>query len=401
MTKITDKKQANRMVLLFMFTYMVSYITRINYGAVIAEITSAEHIKNSVASLALTGSSVTYGAGQLVSGYLGDKFQPKKLVFWGLITTITTNLLLPLCTDAYQMTAVWCVNGFAQAFMWPPLVRLMTALFDAETYKKACVYASWGSSFGTIAVYLMSPVCIGLAGWKLVFVVSAVCAVFMAVLWMKKCPIIESEPREKTEESASAKLHIPQILLLAGVMLAIVLMGALRDGVTTWMPSFVADSFHLDQKIAILTGVILPLFSIATFQITSVLYRKKVPNELRLSGLIFLTGFVSALLLALCGGWNAAAAVLFSALLTGCMHGINLMLNCMVPPYFYKFGRVSFISGLLNSCTYVGSALSVYGFAVFSEHVGWMGTIYLWSAIALAGALICLALQKKWSNFSK
>ena len=68
MQKITDKVQVSRMIFLFMLTYLVSYVTRINYGAVIAEITKAEHIKNSLASLALTGSAVTYGTGQLISG---------------------------------------------------------------------------------------------------------------------------------------------------------------------------------------------------------------------------------------------------------------------------------------------------------------------------------------------
>ena len=103
MNKITDKKAADRIILLFMLTYLISYVTRINYGAVIAEIIDAEHIKKSIASLALTGSAVTYGAGQLISGYMGDRIQPKTLVFSGLAATTAANLLLPLCGNAYQM----------------------------------------------------------------------------------------------------------------------------------------------------------------------------------------------------------------------------------------------------------------------------------------------------------
>ena len=37
MQMLTEKKQVNKLILLFTITYMVSYITRINYGAIISE----------------------------------------------------------------------------------------------------------------------------------------------------------------------------------------------------------------------------------------------------------------------------------------------------------------------------------------------------------------------------
>ncbi len=403
MPKITDKAQVSRMIFLFMLTYLVSYITRINYGAVIAEMTKAEHIKNSLASLALTGSAVTYGTGQLISGYLGDRIQPKHLVFAGLLTTTATNLLLPICSNVYQMTVLWCINGFAQAFMWPPLVRLMTSLFTKDAYGRACVVVSWGSSFGTVLVYLLSPACIFIGGWRLVFYVSGACALIMALVWRFKCPLIEKEGTadETHKEEASQMQGGGTLLLLLGIMTAIVLQGMLRDGVTTWTPSMLSDVFHLSSSTAILTGVVLPLFSVAAFQIASVIYRKLVHNELKLAGLIFAVGFAAAVLLAFFGTKNAAFSVAAAALLTGCMHGVNLTLICMVPQHFEGKGKVSFVSGMLNSCTYVGSAVSVYGFARFSEHFGWTGTIWLWSVISLLGAVLCLFLCKKWNRFTE
>lgn len=403
MHKITDKVQVSRMIFLFMLTYLVSYVTRINYGAVIAKITKAEHIKNSLASLALTGSAVTYGSGQLISGYLGDRIQPKHLVFAGLLTTMATNLLLPACSSVYQMTFLWCINGFAQAFMWPPLVRLMTSLFTKDGYGRACVVVSWGSSFGTVLVYLLSPVCIFFGGWRLVFYVSGACAMVMALVWRFKCPLLEKEKtvmEAKTEEKKQMQ-GSGTLMLLLGIMAAIVLQGMLRDGVTTWTPSMLSDVFHLSSSTAILTGVVLPLFSVAAFQITSVIYRKFVHNELKLAGLIFTVGFASAFLLAVFGNQNAVFSVAAAALLTGCMHGVNLTLICMVPQHFEGKGKVSFVSGLLNSCTYVGSAVSVYGFARFSEHFGWTGTIWLWSVISLLGTVLCLSLCRKWNTFTE
>lgn len=400
MNKITDKRAVTRITFLFMMLYLVSYVTRINYSAVIAEMVNAEGIQKSLASLALTASAVTYGVGQLISGFLGDRVEPKRLVFCGLLVTVSMNVLIPLCRTPYQMTLVWGINGFAQAFMWPPLVKLMTMLLAEDAYKSACVRVSWGSSFGTILVYLVSPVCIHFAGWRTIFLLSALCAALMAVLWLKKCPSI-GDPSGVSGRETAKHVQIPKsvFLILPCIMLAIILQGMLRDGVTTWMPSYISETFHLSSKTAILSGVILPLFSILTYQITSLIYRKVLHNELLLAALIFFVGFMAAMLLFLTKSASVWLSVLFSALLTGCMHGVNLILICMTPPYFKRFGRISFMSGLLNFCTYAGSAISTFGVAVFSDAFGWNSTVFLWALIALGGAVVCFALCKCWSRF--
>ncbi len=107
MIPLTTKKEVQRITLLFTITYMVSYMTRINYGAIVSEMASAEKLSKSMLSLALTGSFITYGTGQIISGVCGDRFSPKKLVFGGLLVTMLMNLLIPFCQNPYQMLAVF------------------------------------------------------------------------------------------------------------------------------------------------------------------------------------------------------------------------------------------------------------------------------------------------------
>ena len=104
-SKLTNQKEIKKLTLLFMFTYMVSYITRTNYGAIISEMVQATSFTKSMLSMSLTGSFITYGLGQVISGVLGDKFSPKKLVSIGFVITVCMNLLIPLCTNPYQMLA--------------------------------------------------------------------------------------------------------------------------------------------------------------------------------------------------------------------------------------------------------------------------------------------------------
>ena len=67
MNKLTDKKQIQKITYLFMITYMVSYITRINFGAIVSEMVNDTGISKSMLSLSLMGSFVTYGVGQIIS----------------------------------------------------------------------------------------------------------------------------------------------------------------------------------------------------------------------------------------------------------------------------------------------------------------------------------------------
>lgn len=394
---LSNKRQINSLAWLFALTYMISYITRINYGAIISEMVVATGLSKSMLSMALTGSFITYGVGQVVSGICGDKLSPKKLVSWGLMASVLMNLLIPLCKSPYLMLGVWCVNGFAQSFMWPPMVKILTAVLTEEDYKKVTVKVSWGSSFGTIAVYLISPLIISLLSWKWVFLFSAACGLAMILIWNRFAYDAEPAQKEAATQADSTWKHLFTPLMI-GVMLAIIMQGMLRDGVTTWMPSYISETYNLSSIISILTGVVLPLFSILCFQISSRLYRSTFKNPLLCAGVIFGVGMVAALALYLLTGQNPVYSVILSAVLTGCMHGVNLILICMIPPYFKKYGKVSTASGVLNSCTYIGSAISTYGVAVLSEHFGWSVTLLVWLLIALVGTALCLICVRPWKK---
>lgn len=375
--KLTSRQSVRSLTMLLTAVYFVSYLTRVNYGAVVSEIVAVEGIRKSAASLALTGSAVTYGAGQLFSGCLGDRIEPRRMVCCGLCITILANLSIPMCHTVAPMAVVWTVNGFAQSLMWPPLVRLMSSLLSAEDYQRTCVQVSGGSAAGTAAVYLAAPLLIQLSGWRSVFIVSAAAAGLMLLVWLRRCPRLPAEDGHDFPGNSCPRQAFRFSGLLAVIMVCILLEGMLREGITAWMPSFISESFHLSSSISILTGVILPLFSILIYNVTGVIYEKAISNVPRLSALIFLAGGGAALLLARFMTASAPLSILLSAVIVGSMHGISLLMTCMVPPVFACHGRVSFISGLLNAATYVGSAISNYGIAVFAEGFGWSRTVSL------------------------
>ena len=51
---------------------------------------------------------------------------------------------------------------------------------------------------------------------------------------------------------------------------------------------------------------------------------------------------------------------------------------------------MSTASGVLNACTYIGSALSTFGISYIAKNVGWDKALIAWLAVVVLGTLMCL-----------
>ena len=132
---LTTGRQRNAFCFLCCLVYFMSYLTRMNYAASLAEIQEDLAISKNLTSLPVTGSFFSYGAGQLLCGFLGDRWSPGKMIFAGLLSTCACNFVVALCPSIGVILPVWCMNGLFQAMLWPPLVRIMAERLDAEAYE--------------------------------------------------------------------------------------------------------------------------------------------------------------------------------------------------------------------------------------------------------------------------
>ncbi len=105
--------------------------------------------------------------------------------------------------------------------------------------------------------------------------------------------------------------------------------------------------------------------------------------------------FFSSLILVFAFSTHIVLSILLIAIVTGCMHGINIMLIGILPSRYKNENRVSTISGMLNAFTYVGSALSTYGTAALADSFGWKFTITIWCAITLMGTALTFIVIRK------
>ncbi len=411
--KINDRRTSSLLAWLCALTYLGSYMTRVNFAAVTVDIMNDMSWEKSAISAVTTALFISYGAGQLVSGKLCDKFKPHHIASLGLLSSVILNFLIPFCTAIPQMTAIWFINGLAQAMMWPPIVKIMATYLHTDDYQRASVIVSWGGMGGTVAVYLISSVCITLSGWRTVFYICAGITLAVWVLWSIAYPRLISRaeqseaqhlPAGATEtHSATSVLPMPRALyfVLISILLISVVQGALRDSITTWLPNYIVETFDMGDSIAVLSGVIIPIVNMEIYPIVLKIYRRFFTNELTCAATIFVLSTALAVLLYFTYSSVAIVGVLLLALICATMHAINFLIIALVPKRFSRFGNVGTISGLLNSFVYVGSSISIWGIARIAEAWGWQTTIAVWGIAAAVGIGLCLSIARKWSNVYK
>lgn len=395
--------------------YFASYVMRVNFAVLIVNIGAQTGMEKSTLAAVVTGLTVSYGVGQVLCGFLGDRIKPQRMITVGLFVALLCNVSIVFCKDVALMTVIWTINGLAHAMLWPPIVKLLSLYLDDAAYGYAVVRISCGSSVATICLYALCPLLLSFTDWRGIILLCAAVGGVILLLWVLLEPrLLKNRPvmgvsagadEGSTAAAPASNKALPKTvwLPLLLVMLGIVAQGMLRDGVTNWMPSYLLESFGLGEEQAIFSTVILAVLGMVSFCVFDLLHRKVFQNEVFCAAVIFALAFACAAVLYVLNLFSAA--VVFSMLLMGvlvaCMHGVNLMLITVVPKRFVKSGKVSSFSGILNACTYVGASISTYGFARLAEVFGWNVTVLSWALIALCGFAFCMVAFPLWSRFRR
>ena len=276
--------------------YFTSYCMRVNLAVMLVKICSEMQVEKSALAIVITGLTIAYGVGQVVSGFLGDRIKPQHIIPAGLALAVACNTGIFFTSTIPAMTVIWSVNGFAHALLWPPIVRLMSMHLSAEDYSFAAVRVNQGSSIATIALYLFCPILLGFMQWRTIMLLCAAWGAIMIVLWFalfphifKKVDISEEKAEISVPTSSQKALPIPLYIFgsLALIMPGIMLQGMLRDGVTNWMPSFLLETFGLNEENSIVSTVILAIFTMISYSAFAALQKRFFKNEVTCAATIF------------------------------------------------------------------------------------------------------------------
>ena len=411
------KTSGGAIVALCALVYFVSYFARKDFAAIMASMIKDEIITKPQGGFIGMGLFIAYGAGQLVSGYLGDKLRPRTLLIAGLATTMLANLAMPLLPNTTLMIPVWAINGFAQAMLWPPIVRILADNLDHDRFVTANLIVTMAAHVSTILLYLYVPLCLQIASWETVFfTASIITAVTLTIFVISMFFVtldrgVTARQTQASETYATGAKQESFLALFARVGLipiffAIIAMGFLRDGIESWLPTLYGEAFGRTASESILVSAILPVFSILSVTLIKIAHKTKLfSNESRGSAVLFLSAAALCVPLAVLINFEQSAlrlvCLILAALICGTMHAINFLYISCLPGRFAAYGKAATASGFCNAFTYVGAAISMYGISALAENLGWSATAISWIGVAGLGLLFSLVALKKYTAFLK
>lgn len=413
MEKSREKYSGTAIILLCSLVYFVSYFARKDFAAVMVSMIDDKIIDKAMGGFIGMGLFVAYGVGQLVSGYLGDRIKPKTLIIFGLATTALCNFLMPLVPNSALMIPVWTLNGFAQAMLWPPIVRILADTLDSERFVTANLIVTAVAHISTILLYVYVPLALTYMDWQTVFyTASVVTLVIMIVFIVAMARVTLSAPGVKKAATVSEKNDMNEgfmsLFVRAGIIpifFAIVMMGFLRDGIESWLPTLYSEAFGRDPKESILVSAIVPVFSIISITAITAAHKTRLfSNEARGAAILFAFSIVVCIPLAILINFEASAVrllcLVLATLVCSSMHSVNFLYISCLPRNFAKYGRAATASGFCNACTYVGAAISMYGIAAVADSMGWSATVVTWIFIGAVGAVCSLLALRRYSKFT-
>lgn len=409
---ITDRRASYGIIVACWLVYMIAYLTRNTYPASIVHLTDGGLLTPSDAGLVSTVYFVCYSCGHLINGFLADRVSPLAMLFIGIGGTAAANLLMPLTIPTVPaMIAVWAANGYFESMLWAPIVAIQSGMIAPSLRYRAMELISFSSPIGMITAYLLTALCTHFGGgiiltYRIAAVLALMTAVLLAAVSRHAFKTAEEAVTMSAEKTQERKDHPPllKLLVTGGAIVftvPVVFHGMLKDGVNTWVPSILRDTFRTPTSLSTALAILLPLSGLAGVAFANFLLRwKRLGHNHPRIGIrvMLLMAIPLALLL------QMKTLTLIGGLLCLCLIAMLISTNghvfaVMMPTEFAVYGKASTVSGIFNTLIYAGSAISTYTFGVIAERAGWGVTIAVWLGLALGSAVILTFAVKPWRAF--
>ena len=438
-------------VFFVMITLYTFYFTcNNNLGVAADRIQQSFDLSNATFGILFTIFTLGFGLGQFFSGYLGDRYSPKLLMFLGAIGATAANIGFGLSSGMKAFAIFWAINavsmsmgwspGCSVLFRWIPQKRwgLFMGLFDAFAF------------LGGIIIYPVAGFAITFLSWRAAFFLPALLLLMWSVvfcIYVKDTPqqygfTVEwehsgiSDAKDPTPVSGDAKdsasdtvclrdyadvMKHPAILLTA---LATICSQFVRWGLVNWIVKILITPCSVDAPglaesaggglfagsqsggfgMALMAATIAAsamhwggaFFSIALGHISDTVFHGSRWQTILMGFLVSTAGlliiyFWGLRILMLPGGVVILGALLFFA--GGCIQGVQAPLfNLPGDILGTRLGGTGV--GIVNGWSYLGASFAGISLGAMMDAFGLTSCLLLMAGISLAGAVVTAVLRR-------
>lgn len=430
-------------VFFVMITLYTFYFTcNNNLGVAADRIQQSFDLSNATFGILFTIFTLGFGLGQFFSGYLGDRYSPKLLMFLGAIGATAANIGFGLSSGMKPFAIFWAINavslsmgwspGCSVLFRWIPQKRwgLFMGLFDAFAF------------LGGIIIYPVAGFAITFLSWRAAFFLPALLLLMWSVvfcIYVKDTPqqygftvewehsgisdVKDPAPASDTvclRDYADVMKH-PAILLTA---LATICSQFVRWGLVNWIVKILITPCSVDAPglaesaggglfagsqsggfgMALMAATIAAsamhwggaFFSIALGHISDTVFHGSRWQTILIGFLVSTAGlliiyFWGLRILMLPGGVVILGALLFFA--GGCIQGVQAPLfNLPGDILGTRLGGTGV--GIVNGWSYLGASFAGISLGAMMDAFGLTSCLLLMAGISLAGAVVTAVLRR-------
>ncbi len=394
--KKTGMKKSFLLIWLCWLAYMCSYLGKVNYSANITQIESFYKVSHAEAGMVSTFFFFAYGAGQIFNGIFCGKYNIKYVVFGGLMCSSLVNFLIAITNNFTLIKFFWFLNGASLSVLWPCMIGLLGKTLKKEDMASASAVMGTTVAIGTLIIYGLSAIFALFDGFRFAFLTPAIVNPCVAFLWLFSFDkltknkegetddsldiSIEETPKQGGQVCVEQKKKMPKDLLIMIIVMCVfaVATNLVADGLTTWVPSILKETYHLPDSLSILLTLCLPLLAVFGNVLALILYKKYTKSFVGNCCVLF--AVIGLLILAVIGLLQTPLFIftLICFAIVRFFAGSSNSTITSICPLFLK-GKVDSgrLAGILNGCCYLGSTISSYGLGVIADSFGWNTVFYL------------------------
>lgn len=398
-----------KLFLLTLLAYTLAYICRLNLTAAMPEMIDNELFGSDTASKLGIITSVyfiCYGVGQFFSGILADFFHSVWMLFIGLFLSACCNVFLYFFHTSFAFYLIWGLNGLFQSMIWPPILKIYVDYYTKEEQITNLTNISVAMPAGTLLGYFLSLIILSNFPWNNVFLFCGLLngCLTTGMIW---CMLMYCRKLSKNESSSKVKIKetkkVFRTMFLSSfvfLFIPVAIHGALKDGMSSWTPSFLKSNFSISTQFSLCLTMIVPLFNMFGAYLAKQLY-KKLQNLYQTACYFFAVSTFALLLLFYVKEKNIYISTALIVLITTLMYSANYIFISILPLSFSKYRLVGTASGLLNSIAYLGSALSCFFLGRLIDLKGWNFVVLFWLCLSIVAFFLLLIFSFRFKKIDR
>ena len=389
-----SKKRYIVIIFIAWLAYLISYLGRNDYSACVLEIVNSTGMTRASAGMISSSFALCNAVGQLISTIIINKVSPIKLITAEIFTVALINLLFPTSNNFYVMLLLWGINGCMQATLLCGITRIFSETLEEPWLSRGAVSLNTIGAVGGVVNYLLAPILIYFFNWKTVFFTISTMLFLLGVVWCVVMPKLASaqnkEPNIKIALDKARSRSIFELLRSRDAvcaLLAVFIIGSLRESVSLWIPSYLSENFKLTVTVSTAITAVVPMLQISGALIAGCVGRK-TPNLFFPALVTFILSTACFVIIPAVGSVTAVATVFLFVINAISMTAALTFLLSLYPVRRMERQNIAKFVGILNFFVHLGDFAASTGFGWLSSVGGWNLTFSVMAILAFTAAFI-------------